>query len=155
MIKKKKRSKMKFTWQDLPEKKNVFTIRGAALIDLKTGKTIRSYLANTKLVVVQKCITPAKTYYRTASAALSSLDWAFEASAFGLPNEKAPLAPFPESNPLGLTTDSHKSVSRTSPAKKQTAKKKVEKNIYVELPKSGEGEQRKHWFSKFFRRHNG
>lgn len=87
---------MKYVWQDLPKPLNVFTVRGAAMINLNTGKAEQFYSANTKLVMYQKCVTPSKTYYRTYSAFHHSLNLAFEASAFGLPNEKASLAPAKE-----------------------------------------------------------
>ena len=91
------RSKMSpktgLTWTDLPSRLSLFTRRNATMIDLDTGKNVQYYSANTKIVVVQKCVTPEKTYYRTEQAKLKSLNLAFEASAFGLPDETAPLAP--------------------------------------------------------------
>lgn len=81
---------MKYNWETLPKTKNLFTKRSATMVDLKTNKIIQSYSANTKIAVVQKCTTPEKTYYRTKTAMEKGLDWAFEASAFGLPNEVAP-----------------------------------------------------------------
>lgn len=84
---------MKYTWVDLPERKNCFTVRNAAMINLNDGKIVRQYSANTKIVVVQKCVTPDCTYYRTAEAAHHYLNYAFKASAFGLPNEIAPSEP--------------------------------------------------------------
>lgn len=84
---------MKYAWQDLPEKKNCFTVRNAAMINLNTSKVVQYYSANTKIVVVQKCVTTKGTFYRTAEAAHHYLNYAFEAQALGLPNEKAPSAP--------------------------------------------------------------
>ena len=138
---------MKYVWQDLPEKKNCFTVRNATMINLNTGKVISYYSANTKIVVVQKCVTPEKTYYRTADAAYHYLNYAFEASAFGLPNEKAPSAPSPTPRTLGKSAFKSKPDSRTSvPAKKQTS------NQEAATPKGGEGEQHVSWLKKLLRR---
>lgn len=79
-------------WQELPSKKNLFTVRNAALINLNTGEPVRHYSANTKIVVSQKYVSSGKTYYRTESSARQKLNWAFEASAFGPLNEEAPSA---------------------------------------------------------------
>ena len=84
---------MKYIWQDLPEPISCFTIRNACMKNLNTGEIIQYYSANTKIMVVQKCVTPKGTYYRTESAKHNFLNFAFEASAFGLPNEFAPSAP--------------------------------------------------------------
>lgn len=81
---------MKYVWQDLAEKKNLFTVKNTVMTNLDTGKTVQHYATNTKIVVVQKCVTPEKTYYRTSDAAHNHLNYAFEAEAFGLSNEKAP-----------------------------------------------------------------
>lgn len=137
---------MKYIWEDLPEKKNCFTVRNAVMINLNTGEIVRNYSANTKIVVVQKCVTPNKTYYRTFEAAHHYLNYAFEASAFGLPNEKAPSAPSPKPN-----SSSNKSKTRTlsSLFKKQTSNQKV---VH---PKDGEGARLGSWLKKAFRRKNG
>lgn len=82
----------KFEWEDLPKPLNVFTARSTFTRDLNSKKLIQCYSSNTRLTIVQKCVTPGVTYYRTGFAARNGLDWAFEASAFGLPNEVAPLA---------------------------------------------------------------
>ena len=84
---------MPLKWEDLPKKKSLFTVRNAVMTDLSTGKIVQHYSANTKIEVIQKCSTLNKTFYRTQSAAKQDLNWAFEASAFGLPNEHAPVAP--------------------------------------------------------------
>lgn len=84
---------MEYLWTDLPKPKNVFTVRNAVMKNLNTGEIIQHYSANTKIVVVQKCVTPDATYYRTETAKHHFLNYAFEASAFGLPNEEAPLEP--------------------------------------------------------------
>ena len=132
---------MKYVWEDLPERKNFFTIRNAAMINLNTGKVVRNYLANTKIAVVQKCVTPKKTYYRTEDAVYHYLNYAFEASAFGLPNEKAPSAPSAESNSSNSHTNSKSKKQKVS-AKKTPSE-------------GGEKGQKRSWFSRIFRRING
>ena len=84
-----------YKWEDLPEPKNCFTVRNAAMVNLNNRKIIQHYSANTKIVVTQKCVTEKGVYYRTDSAAHHYLNYAFEASALGLPNEFAPSAPSP------------------------------------------------------------
>lgn len=123
-------------WQDLPKPKNLFTVRNAEKINLNTGENLMYYSAGTKIVVTQKCNLPGKTYYRTETAALHDLSHAFEASAFGLPNEIAPLAPV--SPEPGTTT--------TPPAEKQTD------NGFVSLPENGGGKRHRGFFKKLFRR---
>lgn len=141
---------MKYIWEDLPKRKNCFTVRNAVMVNLNTGKAIRHYSANTRITVVQKCITPGKTYYRTQEAAHHYLNYAFEASAFGLPNEKAPSAPSSKSNSLSNSTLNSQPVTRTqSPKKKQTSTQKVI------LPNDGEGEHHGSWLSRIFRRIHG
>lgn len=142
---------MQYNWEDLPEKKNCFTVRSAAMINLDNKKVIRNYSANTKIVLVQRCITANGTYYRTGEATHNNLNYAFEASAFGLPNEKAPSAP--SSRPSSLskhTTIISKSGARTNPKKKQKDVKKE-----VALPKGGEGRRTRSWLKRIFRRKNG
>lgn len=135
---------MKYVWQDLPERKNLFTVKNTVMINLNTGKTVQHYATNTKIAVVQKCVTPDKTYYRTQDAAHNYLNYAFEAEAFGLPNEKAPSVPSTKSNP------EKKSASRTSkPTEKQTSTQKAT------TPKSGEEKGRFGWLKRLFRRKNG
>lgn len=135
---------MKYEWKDLPERKNLFTVKNAAMINLNTGKTVRQYCTNTKIAVVQKCVTPEKTYYRTQDAAHHYLNYAFEAEAFGLPNEKAPSAP------SKLSSNKTKSViSHIKPgSKKQTSSGNKAK------PNGGGATLRK-IFSKLLRRKNG
>lgn len=142
---------MKYVWEDLPERKNCFTVRNATLVDLDTGEIIQYYLANTKIAVVQKFSIPGKTYYRTADAACRSLNHAFEASAFGLPNELAPSVPSQsQKKPVSLAgkSISKKPVSNTIPAKETNIKP------IIVLPKDGE-EQRRGFFSRLFRRKYG
>lgn len=134
---------MKYIWEDLPERKNLFTVKNTVMINLNTGKTVQHYATNTKIVVVQKCVTQDKTYYRTQEAAHHYLNYAFEAEAFGLPNEKAPSAPSAKSNP------EKKSATRTRPTEKTT--------IYATFvsPKGGEGKTHIGWLKRLFRRKNG
>lgn len=103
---------MKCKWEDLPKKKTVFTIRSAAMKNLNTGKIVQNYSANTRIDVVQKCVTEDNTYYRTWSAAYNNLNWAFEASVFGLPNEAAPSVP-PDK------TTNKKEIRKPSPQKQK------------------------------------
>ena len=60
---------MKYKWEDLPKPLNCFTVRSATMVNLNTGKIVSNYAANTKIVVVQKCVTENGTYYRTNEAA--------------------------------------------------------------------------------------
>ena len=130
-------------WQDLPKRKNCFTVRNASMLDLNKKKVVRVYSANTRITVVQKCNTEYGTFYRTESAKEHGLDWAFKASAFGLPDDVAP--PVPSASPPNKS----KPVSRTlTPEKKQ----KVVQNT---SPKDGEAKPRRSWLSKLFRRKNG
>lgn len=125
---------MKYVWKDLPKPLNCFTVRNARMVNLNTGKIVSNYSANTKITVVQKCITPNKTYYRTREAAHYYLNYAFEASAFGLPNEKAPSVP--STNTLPPLKNS-KPVARTpKPEEKQKdSPKKVSPKGGGERPK--------------------
>lgn len=135
---------MKYEWKDLPERKNYFTVKNTAMINLNTGKVVRQYCTNTKIAVVQKCVTPTKTYYRTQDAEHNYLNYAFEAEAFGLPNEKAPSAP------SKLSSNKLKSaISHIKPgSKKQTSSGNKAK------PKGG-GATLKKIFNKLLRRKNG
>lgn len=142
---------MKYVWEDLPERKNLFTVKNTVMTNLNTGKAVRQYCTNTKIAVVQKCVTPGKTYYRTQDAAHHYLNYAFEAEAFGLPNEKAPSAPSAKPKPIGNFSN-----LRTSPtprtyksAEKQTSTQKST------APKGGEEKGRLSWLKKIFRRRNG
>lgn len=96
--------------------------------NLDNGKIMQYYSANTRIDVVQKCVTEDNTYYRTQSAVLNNLNWAFEASAFGLPNEAAPSVPTHTSHKL---LDSQKTHRSSSVAKQKSV------NITA-LPKDGE-----------------
>lgn len=110
---------MKTIWKDLPEKKTVFTVRNATLKNLNTGKIIQHYSRNTRIDVVQKCITEDNTYYRTSTAAYNNLNLAFEARDFGLPNEAAPSVPTQNSKiekVLRTPSSQKQKVSHTSEA---------------------------------------
>ena len=140
---------MKYVWEDLPEKKNCFTVRNATMRDLRSNKVIQYYSANVKIVVVQKCITENNTYYRTRSAAERGLDWAFEASAFGLPNEAAPSAPRSQENSSLVSVNAESGTRTHARRKKQTSAQTVV------LPEDGEARQPKSWLKRLFRRYNG
>lgn len=141
---------MKYVWKDLPKSTDCFTIRNATMRNLNNGEVIQHYAANTKLAVVQKCVTERGTYYRTYSAMHHNLNWAFEASALGLPNEKAPSAHSEKPKPLGKSILKTPPASRTpKPAKKQTSIQKTES------PKGGEEKRLSKWIKKIFRRKNG
>lgn len=141
---------MEYSWKDLPKPLNCFTVRNATMINLNNKRIIQHYSANTKIVVTQKCVTPEGAYYRTAEAAHHYLNYAFKASAFGLPDEKAPSAPSPKTTPLGKLSKKLTPVVATPPLTNNT-----NNSATVVLPKDGEGRQRKSWFSKLFRRKNG
>lgn len=83
---------MKYKWEKLPNRLNAFTVRSAMMADLETGDIIQHYSSNTRITLTEKCVTETGTYYRTASASRQGLNWAFEATAFGLPNDIAPSA---------------------------------------------------------------
>lgn len=139
---------MKYVWEDLPEKKNCFTVRNAAMINLNTGKTVQHYSANTKIVVVQKCVTPECTYYRTEGAVHHYLNYAFEASAFGLPNEKAP-------SEHSSTSNSHLN-NFCKPNRCAHVSAMKQKNIQKSVsPKDGEARRHNRWWRNIFRRKNG
>lgn len=140
---------MKYNWEDLPKPLNCFTVRSANMVNLNTGKIVNNYAANTKIVVVQKCVTPTGTYYRTAEAEHHYLNYAFRASAFGLPDEKAPSAPSSKPNSLEKHTTSPRRATRKSPIKKQTKSKKAAS------PKGGEEKRPRSWLKRLFGRKNG
>lgn len=136
---------MKYVWKDLPKDLNCFTVRNSTMRNLNTGEIIQYYSANTKIVVVQKCITEKGTYYRTRPAEHQNLNWAFEASALGLPNEKAPSAHLTNSIPYSL--GKKKLASRTpSPEKKQTRSPKPK------VAKDGEPSKKPSLWKKLFRK---
>lgn len=135
---------MKYVWQDLDKPMNAFTVRSATMRNLNTGKIVQHYSANTKIVLVQKCVTEIGTFYRTREAAHHYLNYAFEASAFGLPNEIAPSAPS-----TSFLNNSKLATRTPKPARRQTlAQNKVS-------PKGGGENQKKNWIHRIFRRKNG
>jgi hypothetical protein len=140
---------MKYVWEDLPERKNCFTVRNASMINLNTGKIVRQYVANTRINVVQKCNMSGKTYYRTSEAAHHYLNYAFEASAFGLPNELAPSAPSTEDFSPNSNIES---ASRTHHSRLQEKQKSIQKVV----PSNGGGRGRLRALARrIFRRKNG
>lgn len=141
---------MKYVWEDLPERKNCFTVRNAYMVNLNTGKAIRTYSTNTKIAVVQKCVTPDTTWYRTADAVHHYLNYAFAAEDLGLPNEKAPSAHSIKSNTMDKSTLKSMPVSRikSSAQNKNHSKKNASSN-------GGERKRIKGWLNRIFRRKNG
>lgn len=140
---------MKYVWQDLPKPLNCLTVRNATMVNLNTGKIVNNYPANTKIVVVQKCVTPKGTYYRTNEAAYNYLNYAFRASAFGLPNEKAPSEHSTNNKSNSSHVKQKKSGTRTPPIKKT---KICSKHV---TPEDGEERRHKGLLSRLFRRKNG
>lgn len=132
-------------WIDLPDRKSCFTARNTAMIDLDKDKVIQYYSANTKIAVVQKCVTAKGTFYRTETAKERGLNWAFKATALGLPNEKAPSVP----TTISLNNISEPVTRTPNPAKKQKEAKTVAS------PKDGETKQRRSWINRLFRRNRG
>lgn len=133
---------MKYVWENLPKKKTVFTVRNATLRNLNTGEIIQHYSSNTRIDIVQKCVTEKATYYRTQSAEHNNLNWAFEASAFGLPNELAPLAPcFASPSKKKLSKPVH-----NTPKEKQTS----HKNKAAVSPKNGVDKRHLGWIKRLF-----
>lgn len=137
---------MAHEWKDLQGRMNCFTVRNASMVDLKTRKPIRTYSANTRITIVQKCVTDKGTFYRTAYARDNGLDWAFRASAFGMPDKKAPsvpsVSPLSKSKPVNLHTTK-------SGSKKQKDTQNKAKS------KGGETKPKLSWLKKIFGRKNG
>ena len=125
---------MKYEWIDLPERKNCFTTRNAVLYDMDSDEIIQYYSANTKIVVVQGCATDRGTFYRTESAVKADKNFAFEATALGLPTEIAP----PSSHyKLQSTLD-----SALSPEAEQSSKKQITV-AHTKSPSGGEATSKK------------
>lgn len=129
---------MKIKWEKLPKRINAFTVRSAVAADLDTGDIIQHYSSNTRITLTERCITPQGTYYRTDSMSKHGLNWAFEASAFGLPNELAP--PVPSTTPNSLkpvsprrTALQNKKISKKASAPKGGEEKKLKKKILNKL----------------------
>lgn len=132
---------MKYNWIDLPEKKNCFTTRNTVLLNLNTGEIVQYYSANTKIVVVQKCITTKGTFYRTENAVYNYLNHAFKADALGLPNEIAPPRSTSFTNSLN---------SADSPTAENFTIHKQQADTV--LPSGGEATPRKlPWYKRLFR----
>ena len=129
-------------WEDLPKGLGVFTICDTAMVNLDKNEVVKYYSANTKIEVVQKNVTKDVTYYRTQPAKDRGLNWAFEATALGLPNDKAPSA-----HSEILPPNSDKSASRTPKAGKKTKTKPK-----VILPKDGEGASPRGLLKRLFRK---
>ena len=83
----------KIVWKDLDKRTGLFTKRNATMVDLSNGAVVQYYSTNTKINVVQETIIDGIKYFRTETAAGQSLDWAFKAFDFDLPNELASLGP--------------------------------------------------------------
>lgn len=134
---------MKIIWQNIPVQ-NLFTKRNAVMRNLDNKKIIQYYSANTKIQVVQEAQFDGVVYYRTASARDKNLNWAFEATAFGLPNEPAPSAPIytPRSTSGNGTTFPLPAAKKQKPSQKS------------ELPKEGAvaKPKKKSFLARLFRR---
>ena len=128
----------KIIWEDYPSPKNLFTKRNATMKDLETNKIIQYYSANTKIVIVQKAQVNDQTFLRTASARDHDLDWAFEAAAFGLPNDVAPPVHVPSYSLNSHTTKKQKpdEIQNPEPPKggeEAKAKKKPRFGLFSKL----------------------
>lgn len=137
----------KIIWQDLPKPENLFTARSAVMKDLDKNKIVQHYLMNTKISLAQKAQVGEKIYYRTRTAKEKGLNWAFEASAFGLPNDVAPLGPS-SSHGSSSTINSKKSAKSTS---KSTKKQKVGPKA-TPSKSGGMGKARRFWRRLFMKR---
>lgn len=131
-------TKMKIEWVPLEKPLSVFTTRNTVMWNLNNGAIVQHYSANTKLSMAEKAVTVNGTYYRTLSAAHHYLNFAFEASALGLPNEFAPSAPNNFSQDAGK--------SSVAKLKKQTAAQQPAK------ASDDGGRPRLFFWKKFFRR---
>lgn len=134
---------MKPNWEDLPKKLNVWTVRNTVMEDINTGEIIQHYSTNTHLRMFQKTHFRGETWYRTESTANRGLDWAFKASSFGLPNEKAPSV--------------HKDFFEETLAPKVSNSAQKEKHSFESLKssapaKDGEAGLNLGFFKKFFRK---
>lgn len=138
----------KIIWEDLENRGAMFTKRNASMVSLDTGKVIQQYSSNTRINVVQKAFYNGELYFRTATAKEKGLNWAFKASAFDAPNEKAPSAHSSKPNSLEPNTR-NKGTSIPFNQKKQTSYPKVVSS------KDGETKRLKTLFKSIFRRKNG
>lgn len=135
---------MKLTWEDLPKPLNCFTVREAVMFDFDTKKIVRCYSANTKILVVQKSVTPTATFYRTSESARYDRNYVFKASAFGLPDEKAPSEPL-------ASSDSHTESSFIM----DSTLKKTHTTQERHSSNDGETSAKRSWLKRLFRRKNG
>lgn len=144
---------MKYIWEDLPKPLSCFTVCNTAMFNLNTKKVVQYYSTNTKIEVVQKCVTENGTFYRTDSARHHYLNYAFKATALGLPNEIAPPVPYSKTNSLEKHTlnripevRAHKPVNKI---------KRNQKGLTPLSPKGGEDKGQRGWLKRIFRRKNG
>lgn len=100
------------------------------MVNLDTNGKIQLYSANTKINLVQEAEVDGTRYFRTETAAIQGLNWAFKASDFGLPDKVASLEPSKESF-VDNESSSHLTHSKT-PSNKKVAK----------IPKSSESEEK-------------
>lgn len=149
---------MEYNWIDLPERKSCFTTRNAVLYDMDSDEIIQYYSANTKIVVVQGCTTDRGTFYRTESAVKANVNFAFEASALGLPNEIAPPCSSLSSNTLdsvaspsaeNFTTHKHSADTVLPSGGEATLSKTKAKT--TPKPKAEVKPQKKSFFKRLFR----
>lgn len=140
------KTSIKIDWVDLPKPLNAFTKRSAQMRDLKHNKPIQFYAANTKIKLAQKGITEQGTFYRTQSAKDRDLDWAFEAAAFGLPNEKAPSVP---SYPYPFPKKTLHLETLALPLEK---KQKSDEKKNIVSSKDGEKKRYKRWLKGVFKK---
>lgn len=111
-------------WKDLPNRYGLFTKKSTTMVDLDTDGIIQYYRVNTKLNFVQEAIFNGERYFRTESAMLQGLNWAFKASAFVLPdNDVASLAPSKESSNKFSTHINSKTPNKKLPKKVLAAEK--------------------------------
>ena len=128
-------------WEKLPSPIIAFTVRAANMADLTNGCTVRQYLANTRIDLIEKCVTEKGTYYRTETAAKNNLNWAFKATAFGLPNEFAPSAPVnPSLNSFPLASPKKAGIKKQKDTPKDST------------PKDGEEKSKKSLLKRLFRK---
>lgn len=98
-------AKPKISWTDLPKALGLFTARSCSLVDLDTGKAVKTYSANTKIDVVQSTEFNGVKYYRTEYSKTKGFNWAFKAEDFAEPEVVAEPTPIEEepSAPIGTS----------------------------------------------------
>lgn len=87
------------SWTNLDAPLELFTVHGAALVDLKTGEVKQNYSENTKIRLVQQAEFNGKTYYRTQYSTEKGFDWAFESTMFQIPESTPEPEPEPSAPP--------------------------------------------------------